>query len=86
MRIRSATLSENCKYVLENNQGIILKKYFEEDEPVDFTEEVKKAIQDSMVEPDSDKVAMAETIIEIGNELALLTQRINNLEGVKNDA
>lgn len=39
--IRNAEESENCKYVLTDGKTII-KKYYEEDEPVDFFFEIQK--------------------------------------------
>lgn len=45
MYIRSAELEEDCKYVLIDD-GSIVKKYYEQDEPVNFTVEVEKALQE----------------------------------------
>lgn len=39
--IRNAEKEENCKYVLTDGINII-KKYYEEDEPVDFSHEIEK--------------------------------------------
>jgi hypothetical protein len=40
MYIRSAEKDEECKYVLIGNDGQVLKKYYEHDEPVNFKKEV----------------------------------------------
>lgn len=39
--IRNAKSEEQCKYVLTDGTNII-KKYYEEDEPVDFSAEIQK--------------------------------------------
>jgi hypothetical protein len=40
MYIRSAEKDEECKYVLIGDDGQVLKKYYDQDEPVDFKKEV----------------------------------------------
>jgi len=42
MYIRGAKSEESCKYVLIGDTGKVVKEYFEEDEPVNFTNEIQK--------------------------------------------
>ena len=43
--IRNAEIEEQCKYVLTDGEKIY-KKYYEKDEPVDFTFEIEKFEKD----------------------------------------
>jgi hypothetical protein len=72
MYIRSAEKDEDCKYVLIGNGGQVLKKYYDQDEPVDFKKEIAKhvpTVESRLAAAEQENQVLKQAVLELQEKL-----------------
>lgn len=72
MYIRSAEESEDCKYVLVGDDGQVAKKYYDQDEPVDFKKEIAKhvpTVESRLAAAEQENQVLKQAVLELQEKL-----------------